>query len=249
MFSFNITTQNTLTNSNSSSSYTSQFRYQPPFDSDVDDQAPTHPTTPLPSSIEDLETEVRVYQSLSSQLPINPDTLWPQYPLMSKDVSTRSKVSNLGLPKTIKYGDAITMIGFEGRYHINHFFTVSHCTPPYQVIRVIATASLGFIFKHIGFDVPYEWVQPYSSLPYHSCYVFIPVEELFLTPPCLYPEDRFYSFFPAPTPLPTPLINKVLRKIRSYAIRMLKGKNQSLAEEKCLEEELRKFQNHSVVGW
>ncbi|GJJ15368.1 hypothetical protein Clacol_009644 [Clathrus columnatus] len=215
----------------------------------MDDQAPTHPTTPLPSSIEDLETEVCVYRSSSSQLPIDPDTLWPQYPLMSKDVSTRSKVSNLGLPKTIKYGDTITMIGFEGRYHINHFFTVSRCVPPYQVIRVIATASLGFIFEHIGFDVPYEWVQPYSSLPYHSRYVFIPVEELFLMPPCLYPEDHFYSFFPAPTPLLMPLINKVLQKIRSYAIGILKGNNQSLAEEKRLEEGLRKFQNHSVVGW
>ncbi|GJJ11853.1 hypothetical protein Clacol_006091 [Clathrus columnatus] len=210
MFSFNVTTQNTLTNSSSSSSYTSRFCYQPLFDSDTDDQAPTHPTTPLPSSIEDLEMEVCVYRSSSSQLPIDPDTLWPQYPLMSKDISTRSKVLNLGLPKTIKYGDAITMIGFKGRYHINHFFTVLRCTPPYQVIQVIATASLGFTFEHIGFDVPYECVQPYSSLPYHSCYIFIPVEELFLTPPCLYPEEYPYSFFPAPTSLPTPPINKVL---------------------------------------
>ncbi|GJJ09127.1 hypothetical protein Clacol_003349 [Clathrus columnatus] len=114
MFSFNVTTQNTSTNSSSSSSYTSQFHYQPPFDSDMDDQAPTRPITPLPSSIEDLETEVHVYRSLSSQLSINPDTLWPQYLLMSKDVSTRSKVLNLSLPETIKYGDAITMIGFKG---------------------------------------------------------------------------------------------------------------------------------------
>ncbi|GJJ11592.1 hypothetical protein Clacol_005827 [Clathrus columnatus] len=133
----------------------------------MDDQAPTRSTTPLPSSIEDLETEVRVYRSLSSQLPIDPDTLWPQYLLISKDISTR-------------------------------------------IIRVIATASLGFAFEHIGFDVPYECVQPYSSLPYHSRYVFIPIEELFLTPPCLYPEEYLYSFFPAPTPLPMPPINKVL---------------------------------------
>ncbi|GJJ16146.1 hypothetical protein Clacol_010426 [Clathrus columnatus] len=180
MFSFNVTIQNTSTNSSSSSSYTFRFRYQPLIDSDMDDQAPTHSTTPLPSSIEDLETE-------------------PQYLLMSKDVSTRT--------------------------------------------------SLGFTFKHIGFDVPYECVQPYSSLPYHSRYIFIPIEELFLMPPCLYPEEYLYSFFPAPTPLPMPPINKVLRKIRSYAIEMFKGKNQSLAEEKHLEEGLRKFQNHSVVGW
>ncbi|GJJ09888.1 hypothetical protein Clacol_004112 [Clathrus columnatus] len=127
MFSFNVTTQNTSTNSSSSSSYTSRFHYQPPFDLDTDDQAPTRPTTPLPSSIEDLEMEVHVYRSLSGQLPIDPDTLWPQYPLMSKDISTRNKVLNLGLPETIKYGDAITMIGFKGQYHINRFFTVSCC--------------------------------------------------------------------------------------------------------------------------
>ncbi|GJJ07856.1 hypothetical protein Clacol_002062 [Clathrus columnatus] len=250
MFSFNVTTQNISTNSRSSSSYTSRFHYQPPSDSETDDQVPTtRPTTPLPSPIEDLEMEVRVYRSSSSQLPIDPDTLWPQYLLMSKDVSTRSKISDLGLPETIKYGDAITIKGFEGQYHINHYFTVSHCAPPYQIIRIIATTSLGITFEHIGFDVPYECILPYSSLPYHSRYVFIPFEEVFFTPPCLYPEDHFYSSFPAPTPLPTPPINKVLQKIRSYAIGVLKGKNQSLAEEKHLEEGLRKFQNHSVVEW
>ncbi|GJJ10936.1 hypothetical protein Clacol_005165 [Clathrus columnatus] len=250
MFSFNVTTQNISTNSRSSSSYTSRFHYQPPSDSETDDQVPTtRPTTPLPSPIEDLETEVHVYRSSSSQLPIDPDTLWPQYLLMSKDVSTRSKISDLGLPETIKYGDAISIKGFEGQYHINHYFTVSRCTPPYQIIQIIATASLGIAFEHIGFDVPYECVLPYSSLPYHSRYVFIPFEEVFFTPPCLYPEDHFYSSFPAPTPLPTPPINKVLRKIRSYAIGVLKGKNQSLAEEKHLEEGLRKFQNHLVVEW
>ncbi|GJJ07938.1 hypothetical protein Clacol_002145, partial [Clathrus columnatus] len=163
---------------------------------------------------------------------------------MSKDVSTRNKISDLGLPETIKYGDTISIEGFEGQYHINHYFTVSCCAPPYQIIRIIATASLGIAFEHIGFDVPYECILPYSSLPYHSRYIFIPFEEVFFTPPCLYPEDHFYSSFPAPTPLPTPPINKVLRKIRSYAIGVLKGKNQSLAEEKHLEEGLRKFQNH-----
>ncbi|GJJ11344.1 hypothetical protein Clacol_005576 [Clathrus columnatus] len=229
----------TLTNSSSSSSYTSQFCYQPPFDSDTDDQAPTpRSSTPISPTIEDLK------QNSSSKLSIDPDTLWPQYPLMSQDVSARSKVSNLGLPETIKYGDTITMKSFEGRYHINHYFTITRCTPPHQVIQIIATASLGFVFEHIGFDVPYEYVLPYSSLPYHAHYVFIPFEELLLTPPCLYPEDYFYSIFPAPTPLPTPPINKMLRKIRSYAIGVLKGRNQSLAEEKCLEEGLRKFQNH-----
>ncbi|GJJ10122.1 hypothetical protein Clacol_004348 [Clathrus columnatus] len=75
---------------------------------------------------------------------------------MSKDISTRSKILDLGLPKTIKYGDAITIKGFEGQYHINHYFTVSHCAPPYQIIQIIATASLGIAFEHIGFDVPYE---------------------------------------------------------------------------------------------
>ncbi|GJJ11090.1 hypothetical protein Clacol_005321 [Clathrus columnatus] len=214
MFSFNVTTQNISTNSRSSSSYTSQFHYQPPPDSETDDQVPTTcPTTPLPSPIEDLETEVRI--------------------------------SDLGLPETIKYGDAISIKGFEGQYHINHYFTVSRYAPPYQIIRIIATASLGITFEHIGFDVLYECVLPYSSLPYHSRYIFIPFEEVFFTPPCLYPEDHFYSSFPVPTPLPTPPINKVLRKIRSYAIGVLKGKNQSLAEEKCLKEGLRKFQNHS----
>ncbi|GJJ07975.1 hypothetical protein Clacol_002182 [Clathrus columnatus] len=178
---------------------------------DTDDQAPTHPSTPLPSStIEDFETEVHVYQSSSSQLPINPDTLWPQYPLMSKDVSTRSMVSNLGLPETIKYGDTIMLKGFEGQYHINHFFTISRCAPPYQAIRIIATASLGFTFEYVGFNVPYEHVLLYSSLPHYTHYVFIPFEELFLMPPHQYPEDHFYSFFPVPTPLPTPPINKVL---------------------------------------
>ncbi|GJJ06961.1 hypothetical protein Clacol_001158 [Clathrus columnatus] len=209
MFSFNVTPQNISTNSRSSSSYTSRFHYQPPPDLETDDQVPTtRPTTPLPSPIEDLETEVHVYRSSSSQLPIDPDTLWPQYLLMSKDVSTRSKISDLGLPKTIKYGDAISIKGFEGQYHINHYFTVSRCTPPYQIIRIIATTSLGITFEHIGFDVPYECVLPYSSLPYHSRYIFIPFEEVFFTPPCLYPEDHFYSSFPAPTPLPMPPINK-----------------------------------------
>ncbi|GJJ07713.1 hypothetical protein Clacol_001918 [Clathrus columnatus] len=155
MFSFNVTTQNISTNSRSSSSYTSQFHYQPPSDSETDDQVPTTcPTTPLPSPIEDLETEVRVYQSSSSQLPIDPDTLWPQYPLMSKDVSTRSKILDLGLPETIKYGDAILIKGFKGQYHINHYFTVSCCAPPYQIIQIIATASLGIAFEHIG-DTPW----------------------------------------------------------------------------------------------
>ncbi|GJJ10161.1 hypothetical protein Clacol_004387 [Clathrus columnatus] len=196
MFSFNVTTQNISTNSRSSSSYTSRFHYQPPPDSETDDQVPTtRPTTPLPSPIEDLETEVCVYRSLSSQLPIDPDTLWPQYLLMSKDISTRSKISNLGLPETIKYGDAISIKGFEGQYHINHYFTVSRCAPPYQIIQIIATASLGIAFEHIGFDMPYERVLPYSSLPYHSRYIFIPFEEVFFTPPCLYPEDHFYSSF------------------------------------------------------
>ncbi|GJJ06930.1 hypothetical protein Clacol_001126 [Clathrus columnatus] len=156
MFSFNITSQTISTNS-TSSSYTSQFHYQPPFDLDADDQAPTCPTTPLPSpTIEDFEMEVHVYQNLSSQLPINSDTLWPQYPLMSKDASTRSMVLNLSLPETIKCGDTIAMKGFEGQYHINHIFTISCYTPPYQAIQIITTTSLGFTFEHLALS-PLNW--------------------------------------------------------------------------------------------
>lgn len=257
MFSFYHSVKTISTDSFSSSSYTSRFRFQPPFDSDdEDDYTPTIRTpTPLSSDIIlDFEVGVHVYKSLSLNLPVCSTTLWPRYPLGSEHSPSKCMVSDLHLPETIMYGESIAMIDFEGKHHVHNYYTIYHCTLPYKALRITMLQDQGGSYEHIVFDIPYERVYPFCDFPFNIRYHSVPhIQPTFGIPDSTryFPKDLFYSSFPTPTPTPTPLLSPtrhVLRKISSVTLEIFKARERSGSIGRDLEEGYGSSRNNLDIG-
>ena len=252
MYSLETNSKNITTSSFSTSSFTSQFQYQPLFDSDDDVATICHPS-PTPSLITlDFKTEIRVYHSSSIALPIDSISLWPRYPKPSKELSTTAMVSDLDLPETFRFGASIKIKGYDGVYYVNRYFTIYRTSLPRKALHISAAQPIGTRFRHIVFDAPYEYVLPFAYLPIEAQYVQVPhIESPFDIMPLEIPRDLFYSRFstPSPNPAPSPSRPNLLRKIKSITMEMLKGKVKGEETLRNMEEGRGKSTSHLMVNW